>query len=103
MIIAYLREDISDEDSRVLQEWLNREERHRKLLDELRDKVILQRDVNSFNSFDSEKSWKCLERKMSGVSTKRTKNYIPLVCGSGVCIWCAGKSAVLAEQGEAGK
>lgn len=86
LIVAYLREDISDEDMVILQEWLNQNEWHQKLLNELRDKAILRQDVNAFASFDTGKSWKSLEHKMRKTLVKKSR---------GIFRWSAAAVIVL--------
>lgn len=73
LIVAYLREDISDKDLVVLQKWLDQNEWHRKLVNELKDKSTLKQEINSFASFDTDKSWKSLEQKMHKTLVKKSR------------------------------
>lgn len=47
LILSYLREDISEEEMSRLRVWLDENERHQRLLEELRDKDVLQREIGS--------------------------------------------------------
>ena len=47
LLLAYLREDISEKEMIRLQGWLAENERHRKLMEELRDKEVLRREIGT--------------------------------------------------------
>ena len=47
LLLAYLQDDISEEEMIRLQGWLEENERHRKLLDELRDKEVLRQEIGA--------------------------------------------------------
>ena len=53
LILSYLREDISEEEMSRLRVWLDENERHQRLLEELRDKDVLQREIGEYVSFDT--------------------------------------------------
>ena len=48
LLLAYLREDISEKEMIRLQGWLAENERHRKLMEELRDKEVLRREIGTY-------------------------------------------------------
>lgn len=52
LILAYLKDEISSEDRVVLQRWLEENERHRSLLEELKDEKKLQEKLEMFASVD---------------------------------------------------
>ena len=61
LILAYLREDISEEKMSRLRVWLDENERHQRLLEELRDKDVLQREIGEYASFDTSRRWEQLK------------------------------------------
>ena len=71
LLLAYLRDDISEEEMIRLQRWLDENERHRKLLDELRDKEVLQQEIGAYASFDTSRRWIQLKEEMDKTSRKR--------------------------------
>ena len=71
LLLAYLRDDISEEEMIRLQGWLDENERHRKLLDELRDKEVLQQEIVAYASFDTSRRWIQLKEEMDKTSRKR--------------------------------
>ena len=71
LLLAYLRDDISEEEMIRLQGWLDENERHRKLLDELRDKEVLQQEIGAYASFDTSRRWIQLKEEMDKTSRKR--------------------------------
>ena len=71
LLLAYLRDDISEEEMIRLQGWLDENERHRKLLDELRDKEVLQLHIGAYASFDTSRRWIQLKEEMDKTSRKR--------------------------------
>ena len=64
LILAYLREDISEEEMSRLRVWLDENERHQRLLEELRDKDVLQREIGEYVSFDTSRRWGQLKEAM---------------------------------------
>ena len=72
LILAYLRDDISEEEMSHLREWLAESERHQRLLEELRDKDTLQREIGEYASFDTSRRWDQLEKVMGKPSGKRS-------------------------------
>ena len=58
LITAYLRNELSGKESDVLREWMEENENHRRLVEELRDKKVVWDDVRLFASFDTGKRWK---------------------------------------------
>lgn len=71
LLLAYLRDDISEEEMIRLQGWLDENERHQKLLDELRDKEVLQQEIGAYASFDTSRRWIQLKEEMDKTSRKR--------------------------------
>ena len=71
LLLAYLRDDISEEEMIRLQGGLDENERHRKLLDELRDKEVLQQEIGAYASFDTSRRWIQLKEEMDKTSRKR--------------------------------
>ena len=71
LLLAYLRDDISEEEMIRLQGWLDENERHRELLDELRDKEVLQQEIGAYASFDTSRRWIQLKEEMDKTSRKR--------------------------------
>lgn len=64
LILAYLREDISEEEMSRLRVWLDENERHQRLLEELWDKDVLQREIGEYASFDTSRRWEQLKEVM---------------------------------------
>lgn len=64
LILSYLREDISEEEMSRLRVWLDENERHQRLLEELRDKDVLQREIGEYVSFDTSRRWGQLKEVM---------------------------------------
>ena len=64
LILSYLREDISEEEMSRLRVWLDENERHQRLLEELRDKDVLQREIGVYVSFDTSWRWGQLKEVM---------------------------------------
>ena len=64
LILSYLREDISEEEMSRLRVWLDENERHQRLLEELRDKDVLQREIGEYVSFDTSRLWGQLKEAM---------------------------------------
>ena len=64
LILSYLREDISEEEMSRLRVWLGENERHQRLLEELRDKDVLQREIGEYVSFDTSRRWGQLKEAM---------------------------------------
>ena len=64
LILSYLREDISEEEMSRLRVWLDENERHQRLLEELRDKDVLQREIGEYVSFDTSRRWGQLKEAM---------------------------------------
>ena len=77
LILAYLREDISGEELIRLQEWLTENERHRKLLEELRNKGVLQQEIERYGVFDTAKRWEQLKEAM-GVSPWKKRSLLKI-------------------------
>ena len=71
LLLAYLRDDISEEEMIRLQGWLDENERHRELLDEFRDKEVLQQEIGAYASFDTSRRWIQLKEEMDKTSRKR--------------------------------
>ena len=71
LLLAYLRDDISEEEMIRLQGWLDENERHRKLLDELRDKEVLRQEIGAYASFDTSRRWIQLKEEMDKTPRKR--------------------------------
>ncbi|MFR7879967.1 MAG: hypothetical protein ACLU4J_28170, partial [Butyricimonas paravirosa] len=55
-----------------LRVWLDENERHQRLLEELRDKDTLQREIGEYASFDTSRRWDQLEKVMGKPSGKRS-------------------------------
>ena len=64
LILSYLREDISEEEMSRLRVWLDENERHQRLLEELWDKDVLQREIGEYVSFDTSRRWGQLKEAM---------------------------------------
>ena len=64
LILSYLREDISEEEMSRLRVWLDENERHQRLVEELRDKDVLQREIGEYVSFDTSRRWGQLKEAM---------------------------------------
>ena len=64
LILSYLREDISEEEMSRRRVWLDENERHQRLLEELRDKDVLQREIGEYVSFDTSRRWGQLKEAM---------------------------------------
>ena len=71
LILAYLREDISEEEMSRLRVWLDENERHQRLLEELWDKDVLQREIVEYASFDTSRRWEQLKEVMEKRSEER--------------------------------
>ena len=71
LLLAYLQDDISEEEMIRLQGWLEENERHRKLLDELRDKEVLRQEIGAYASFDTSRRWIQLKEDMDKTPRKR--------------------------------
>lgn len=71
LLLAYLQDDISEEEMIRLQGWLDENERHRKLLDELRDKEVLRQGIGAYASFDTSRRWIQLKEEMDKTPRKR--------------------------------
>ena len=71
LLLAYLQDDISEEEMIRLQGWLDENERHRKLLDELRDKEVLRQEIGAYASFDTSRRWIQLKEEMHKTPRKR--------------------------------
>ena len=71
LLLAYLQDDISEEEMIRLQGWLDENERHRKLLDELRDKEVLRQEIGAYASFDTSRRWIQLKEEMDKTPRKR--------------------------------
>lgn len=70
LLLAYLREDISAKEMIRLQGWLAENERHRKLMEELRDKEVLRREIGTYASFDTSRCWSQLKEVMDKTSRR---------------------------------
>lgn len=70
LLLAYLQDDISEEEMIRLQGWLDENERHRKLLDELRDKEVLRQEIGAYASFDTSRRWIQLKEEMDKTPRK---------------------------------
>ena len=70
LLLAYLREDISEKEMIRLQGWLAENERHRKLMEELRDKEVLRREIGTYASFDTSRCWSQLKEVMDKTSRR---------------------------------
>lgn len=71
LLLAYLQDDISEEEMIRLQGWLDENERHRKLLDEFRDKEVLRQEIGAYASFDTSRRWIQLKEEMDKTPRKR--------------------------------
>ena len=71
LLLAYLQDDISEEEMIRLQGGLDENERHRKLLDELRDKEVLRQEIGAYASFDTSRRWIQLKEEMDKTPRKR--------------------------------
>ena len=70
LLLAYLRKDISEKEMIRLQGWLAENERHRKLMEELRDKEVLRREIGTYASFDTSRCWSQLKEVMDKTSRR---------------------------------
>ena len=64
LILSYLREDISEEEMSRLRVWLDENERHQRVLEELRDKDVFQREIGEYVSCDTSRRWGQLKEAM---------------------------------------
>ena len=71
LLLAYLQDEISEEEMIRLQGTLDENERHRKLLDELRDKEVLRQEIGAYASFDTSRRWIQLKEEMDKTPRKR--------------------------------
>lgn len=71
LIIAYLKNDISEEERDRLQAWLQTKESHRILFHELLDEEKRKKDIREFASFYTTGKWKELKHEMESSSLKK--------------------------------
>lgn len=69
LIFAYLKNDISEEERLLLQEWIDRNERHRLLFERLVSENGRKEDMREFASFHTSEKW----RELQGVLQMRAR------------------------------
>lgn len=73
LIVASLKNDISEEERDRLQAWLQTKESHRILFHELVDAEKRKNDIREFASFHTTGKWKELEHKIESSSLKKRR------------------------------
>lgn len=71
LIAAFLRDELSGEDLKVLREWMAENKHHHRLVEGLRDEKMLRDDVRLFASFDTGKRWERLVAEMGKREVKK--------------------------------
>lgn len=86
LILAYLKDEISPEDRLILQHWLEENERHRLLLEELKNDEKLQEKLETFASVDIREGRKEMEIRIADhVRSNRLRRWC----------WWSGVAAVV--------
>jgi len=92
LISKYLRNDISEEDRMVLEQWLDEKEENRLLLESFRNGTHeVQHDMDFIRSLDAETAWESFEERVQQRRWKRMMRYVgyaaAIVVVAGLAIW----------------
>ncbi|WP_257657567.1 FecR family protein [Parapedobacter lycopersici] len=92
LISKYLRNDISEEDHMVLEQWLDEKEENRLLLESFRNGTHeVQHDMDFIRSLDAETAWESFEERVQQRRWKRMMRYVgyaaAIVVVAGLAIW----------------
>ena len=71
-LMAYLKGELSGEELREIEERLSKDAELRQLVDDIRDKAYITREISKLQSFDVEKAWKNVashDEKKANLST----------------------------------
>ena len=86
LIVAYLRKEISEEEGMVLQNWVDKNESHKRLFVELCDKERLKKEVRQYASFDTEGRWKQFEKNFERERRKNRRVVVWRACAASVAV-----------------
>ncbi|WP_353186146.1 FecR domain-containing protein, partial [Parapedobacter lycopersici] len=92
LISKYLRNDISEEERTVLEQWLDEKEENRLLLESFRNGTHeVQHDMDFIRSLDADTAWKSFEGRVQQRRWKRMMRYVgyaaAIVVVAGLAIW----------------
>ena len=76
LIIAYLRNEISEDELHRLQAWIDAGENHKLLFEELLNEEKRQRDIREYASFHTSNKWKELKEEKFQTRLKMEKDMI---------------------------
>ena len=86
LIVAYLRKEISEEEGMMLQNWVDKNESHKRLFVELCDKEQLKKEVRQYASFDTEGRWKQFEKNFERERRKNRRVVVWRACAASVAV-----------------
>ena len=89
LIVAYLREVISEEEKMELQEWMDKHESHKRLFAELCDKERMKEEIGQYASFDTEGRWKQFEKNLEQERKRSRRGVIWKISAASVAVLLA--------------
>ena len=92
IILAYLRDEIDEEDQRKLEEWLKESESHRALLSRIRDEEMQYEDIRKILSYNANSAWLLVRQK---AARKRRRRMFAIYRVAASIVVVLGVSAML--------
>ena len=92
IILAYLRDEIDEEDQRKLEEWLKKSESHQVLLSRIRDEKMQYEDIRKILSYNANSAWLLVRQK---ATRKRRKRMFAIYRVAASIVVVLGVSAML--------
>lgn len=76
IITKYLRNELTSEEEKILQQWLGEKESNRELLESFRDTKSIQKELEFIDSLDVDAAWIRAKERRKGAVIKRLIRYI---------------------------
>lgn len=94
LLIKYLRGTSSNEEVKDLNSWLDKDTRHKTLLNDLQDEEKLSSELNQYNNYDVSKAWNAFELKTQ--ASAHSKHYLlPIIKVAAVIVLMVSLGGVL--------
>ena len=92
IILAYLRDEMDEEDQRKLEEWLKKSESHQVLLSRIRDEKMQYEDIRKILSYNANSAWLLVRQK---ATRKRRRRMFAIYRVAASIVVVLGVSAML--------
>lgn len=95
IILAYLRDEMDEEDQRKLEEWLKKSESHQVLLSRIRDEKMQYEDIRKILSYNANSAWLLVRQK---ATRKRRKTDVCDLSGCSFDRGCFGRVCYVVDE-----